>query len=255
MNILIIEDEIKTAKDLKQMIERVDDRLQVAGMVPSVRAGIDWLRTNPAPRLILSDIQLSDGLSFEIFRVIPPPCPVIFCTAFDQYAIRAFEANGMDYLLKPIDEEKLGRAFQRYEQMRQLFTVDSPPETTRLKALLNQFLPTGHRSTLLVFRNEKIIPLATADVAFFHSSGGMVHAHTKSGQVYAIQQVLDELEPVLDSYRFFRANRQFIINRDVLVMAEHYFNRRLIAKLSVETPERIIVSKVRTRELLSWMAR
>ncbi|MGK9127215.1 response regulator [Olivibacter sp. SA151] len=120
MNILIIEDETKTAKALKAMIERLGDDLHVTGIVPSVKAAIQWLGNQSTPELILSDIQLSDGLSFEIFRTVQPPCPVIFCTAYDQYAIQAFEANGIDYLLKPIDEDKLARGLRKYEQMRQL---------------------------------------------------------------------------------------------------------------------------------------
>lgn len=253
MNILIIEDEAKTANELKTMVERFDADLRVVGMVPSVKTGVEWLRSQPSPQLILSDIQLSDGLSFEIFRTVQAPCPVIFCTAFDQYAIQAFEVNGIDYLLKPIDENKLTRSLRKYEQMRQLLGVGVPPAAQRLEALLGQLLPPTYKSSLLVFKNEKIIPVQTKDIAFVHSAGGIVQIHTKMNQLYLVQQVLDELEPMLDPYRFFRANRQFIINRDVLVMAEHYFNRRLVAKLCVETPERIVISKVKGPELLAWM--
>lgn len=255
MNILIIEDEIKTAKELRAMIERLDDGLRVVGVVPSVKAGTEWLRNQAPPHLIFSDIQLSDGLSFEIFRTVQVPCPVIFCTAFDHYAIQAFEVNGVDYLLKPIDENKLAGSLRKYEQMRQLMAGGALVSAQRLEMLLDQLLPTTYKSSLLVFRNEKIIPVPTKDIAFFHSAGGIVNAHTKTNQVYLIQEVLDELEPLLDPYRFFRTNRQFIVNRDVLVMAEHYFNRRLVAKLSVETPERIVVSKVKAPEFLAWMAK
>jgi len=236
------------------MVEQLDEGLRVVDIISSVKAGVEWLQREPSPHLILSDIQLSDGLSFEIFRTVQTPCPVIFCTAYDQYAIRAFEVNGIDYLLKPIDEDKLEGSLRKYEQMRQLLTGGAPSNAQKLEALLGQLLPTAYKSTLLVFRNEKIIPVSTKDIAFIHSSGGIVNVHTKTNHVYLIQEVLDDLEPLLDPYHFFRANRQFIINRDMLVMAEHYFNRRLVAKLSVETPERIIVSKTKAPELLEWMA-
>lgn len=255
MDILIIEDEAKAAKELKVMVERLDDGLQVVGIVPSVKTGIEWLQGHPSPQLILSDIQLSDGLSFEIFRTVQPPCPVIFCTAFNHYAIQAFEVNGIDYLLKPIDESKLAGSLRKYERLRQLLGSGTPPPIQRLEQLLGPLLSAAYKSTLLVFKNEKIIPVPTIDIAFIHSAGGIVSAYTKSNQVYFINEVLDELEPQLNPNRFFRANRQFIINRDALVLVEHYFNRRLVAKLAIETPERIIVSKVKAPELLAWMGR
>lgn len=253
MNILIIEDEQKTANELKILIERLGNDLKVAGIVPSVQAGTEWLSTQPPPQLIFSDIQLSDGLSFDIFRTIPSPCPVIFCTAFDQYAIQAFEANGIDYLLKPIDEEKLSASLAKYKRLQGLFNVGESATRSRMETLLDQMRPSPSKSSLLVYRNEKIIPLPTKDIAFVHSSGGVVNAHTLSRQVYQLQEVLDELEPVLDPECFFRANRQFLVNRDAISLAEHYFGRRLVLKLKIETPERIIVSKVRAPELLAWM--
>jgi two-component system response regulator LytT len=255
MNILIIEDEAKTARELKTTVERIDADLHVVAIVPSVKRGIDWLRTQPAPQLILSDIHLSDGLSFEIFHNVQTPCPVIFCTAFDHYAIRAFNANGIDYLLKPIDEDKLAKSLQKYSQLQQLFKgSDTPSIAQRIETLLGQFLPTVYKSALLVFSNEKIIPVQTDDIAFIHSVKGIVQLYTKTNQVYLIHEVLDELGPQLDPRLFFRANRQFIINRSIIVMAEHYFNRRLILKLIVETPERVIVSKIKVPELLAWMS-
>ncbi|MGK9118088.1 MULTISPECIES: LytR/AlgR family response regulator transcription factor [Sphingobacteriaceae] len=254
MNILIIEDETKTAKALKAMIERLGDDLHVTGIVPSVKAAIQWLGNQSTPELILSDIQLSDGLSFEIFRTVQPPCPVIFCTAYDQYAIQAFEANGIDYLLKPIDEDKLARGLRKYEQMRQLMGGRVQTIPPGLETLLKQLVHPAYKSSLLVFKNEKIIPISTKDIAFVYSVGGIVHAYTQRGETYLIQEVLDELESILDPSLFFRANRQFIINRAAVQMAEHFFNRRLIVKLSVETPERIIVSKVKASDLLAWLA-
>jgi len=252
MDILIIEDEAKTAKELKTIIERLDDRMQVVDILPSVEASLEWLESHPSPQLILSDIQLSDGLSFEIFQAVDIKCPVIFCTAFDSYAIQAFEVNGIDYLLKPVDEEKLAKSLQKYEQLKQLMGVSVQPIKQQLKAFMEQLLP-SYKQHLLVFKNEKIIPLKTVDIAFIYSAGGIVKAYTKQNQCYLIREVLDELEPQLDPFCFFRANRQFMINRDVTVLAEHYFNRRLVVKLTVETPESIIVSKMKTPELLAWM--
>ncbi|WP_353127633.1 LytR/AlgR family response regulator transcription factor [Parapedobacter pyrenivorans] len=254
MDILIIEDETKTAKELKTMLERLDDDLRVMAILPSVCAGIDWLRTKPPPQLIFSDIQLSDGLSFDIFRAVQAPCPVIFCTAFDQYAIHAFEANGIDYLLKPIDNTKLAASLDKYNRLKRLLAPgERSAIVSPLERLLDQLQPNNHKSGLLIYRNEKIIPLPVRDIAFIHSAGGTVNAHTFTRQIHLLQEVLDELESMLDPKGFFRANRQFLINRDAIVMAEHYFGRRLVLKLSVELPERVIVSKAKASELLAWL--
>lgn len=255
MNILIIEDEAKTAKELKIMIEQLDKNLSVVNVIASVKAAIQWLKTSPPPQLIFSDIQLSDGLSFDIFHAVQSPCPVVFCTAFDHYAIQAFDVNGIDYLLKPIDENKLARSLDKYRQLRRQLANNTAAVTDQLEALLAQLRAKDYKANLLVFKNEKIIPVPVKDIAFIHSAGGVVKAYTKSNQAYFIQEVLDEMEPQLDPRRFFRANRQFIVNRDAVLMAEHYFNRRLILKLSIEVPEQIIISKVKSPELLNWLTR
>lgn len=254
MNILIIEDEAKTARELRSMIQRLDDRLVVAGILPSVKAAIEWFRNNPSPQLILSDIQLADGLSFEIFHNVTITCPVIFCTAFDNYAIEAFSTYGIDYLLKPVDENKLAASLRKYEQMKQWLAPKTSVDYSQLEVMLAK-LQTGYKNGLLVFSNEKIIPLKTADIAFVHSAGGVVKVHTKGKQSYLLNEVLDDLEPQLDPYQFFRANRQYLVNRDAIVMAEHFFNRRLILKLNMETPEPVIISKMKAPELIAWMQR
>jgi two-component system response regulator LytT len=254
MNILIIEDEAKTARELKSMIQRLDDRLEVVAIVASVKSAIDWFKNNPSPQLILSDIQLADGLSFEIFQSVKITCPVIFCTAFDSYAIEAFSTYGIDYLLKPINEDKLAASLHKYEQIKQWMSPKDTVDYAQLQAMLAKLQP-EYKSGLLVFSNEKIIPVKTADIAFIHSAGGIVKVCTKNRQYFLINEVLDELEPQLDPIRFFRANRQYLVNRDVVLMAEYYFNRRLVLKLNIETPEPVIISKMKAPELMAWMQR
>lgn len=254
MNILIIEDEAKTARELKNMIQRLNDKLMINGMVPSVKTAIEWLRSNPSPQLILSDIQLADGLSFEIFQSVQISCPVIFCTAFDSYAIEAFSSYGIDYLLKPVDEDKLAASLRKYELMKEWMAPKQGINYGELETVLAK-LQKNYKSGLLVFSNEKIIPVKTADIAFIHSAGGNVKVYTKNKQSFLINEVLDDLEPQLDPYQFFRANRQYMVNRDAVVMAEHFFNRRLVLKLNRETPEQIIISKMKAPELMAWLQR
>lgn len=252
MNILIIEDEAKTARELRVMVQRLDKGLHVTDILATVKAAVDWFQSNPAPDLVFSDIQLADGLCFEIFRSVVVTCPVIFCTAFDQYAIQAFEANGIDYLLKPVDEKRLAGSLRKYKQLKQVLGGKAPATNDQLPALLAQLQP-RYKDSLLVFSKDKIIPVKTRDMAFIYSAGGTVTVCTRDRQSYQLKEALDELEPQLDPQLFFRANRQFIINRYALVMAEHFFGRRLVVRLDLETPERIVVSKVKAPALLAWM--
>jgi DNA-binding LytR/AlgR family response regulator len=254
MNVLIIEDEIKTARELKMLVEQLRDDITVLDILPSVKAGIQWFSANPAPDLIFSDIQLADGLSFDIFKNTPIHTPVIFCTAFDEYAIRAFEANGIDYLLKPVDENRLIQALDKYEKLKGVFSPEKNDYEKKLENLLTQF-STNYKTTLLIHFQEKIIPVKTADIAFIHYSNGIAAVYTGTNQKYVLSSTLDELDAMLQPDLFFRANRQFIINRQAIVNIEHFFSRRLVVRLIIPTPENIIISKVRSAELLQWIER
>lgn len=252
MNVLIIEDEIKTARELRSLVSALRHDITVLDILPTIKGSLEWLATHPAPDLVLSDIQLADGLSFEIFRNTPVNTPVIFCTAFDEYAIRAFETNGIDYLLKPIDENRLQQALEKYDNLKDAFSTEKTTYEKKLETLLSQF--TGnYKTTLLIHFQEKIIPVKTADMAFIHYTNGITAIYTHTNQKYIIPSTLDELEAMLQPDLFFRANRQFIINRQAIVNIEHYFSRRLVVRLATPTPESIIISKVRSAELLQWL--
>jgi DNA-binding LytR/AlgR family response regulator len=250
--ILIIEDEIKTAKELKTLIENLRDDMTVVATVPSVKAAVSWLKQNEMPSLIFSDIQLADGLSFEVFRQVEVDVPIIFCTAYDEYAIQAFDANGIDYLLKPIDEEKLLRGLNKYDKYLPQNKHESIAYSDRLNKLLTQ-MERSYKNSLLIHFQEKIIPVKTADIAFIHSESGIVTIHTVDRQRFYTNHTLESLESMLNPAVFFKANRQFIINRNAIVNIEHYFTRRLIVKLRQETPESIIVSKNKASDFLKWV--
>ncbi len=252
MNVLIIEDEIKTARELRSLVEDLRHDITVLDILPTIKDSIQWFGSHPAPDLVFSDIQLADGLSFDIFKSIPVNTPVIFCTAFDEYAIRAFETNGIDYLLKPIDENRLQQALDKYDTLKDAFSTEKKGYEKKLENLLSQFSG-NYKSTLLIHFQEKIIPVKTADIACIHYSSGVTSIFTHTNQKYVIPSTLDELEAMLQPDLFFRANRQFIINRQGIVNIEHYFSRRLVVKLAIPTPENIIISKVRSAELLQWL--
>lgn len=252
MNVLIIEDEIKTARELRSLVEQLRDDITVLDILPTVRDSIQWFTSHQPPDLVFSDIQLADGLSFDIFKNTPVNTPVIFCTAFDEYAIRAFETNGIDYLLKPIDENRLLQALVKYEKLKGSFSNDKTNYEKKLESLLTQFT-NNYKTTLLIHFQEKIIPVKTADVAFIHYSNGITSIYTHASQKFVLPSTLDELETMLQPDLFFRTNRQFIINRHAIASIEHYFSRRLVARLTISTPENIIISKVRSVELLKWI--
>lgn len=246
MNVLIIEDEVKTGKELKRLIEGLDDTIRVLGVLDSVRSAVGWFENHEAPDLIFSDIQLGDGLSFDIFLRVASNAPVIFCTAFDEYAIQAFQANSIDYLLKPIDEERLRLSLEKYKKLQRWFDKG-------VLANVAAQVSSGYKRTILVYLREKIIPVKTSDVAYVHAASGVVTLVTRAGHSYVCQYTMEQLEGMFDPRQYFRVNRQYLINREVIQDVEHYFNRRLYLKVNVQVPEKIIISKVRASEFLQWM--
>ena len=251
MNVLIIEDEIKTAKELKSLIEAIDSDIRVIGILHSVSSAVQWFKENPSPDLIFSDIQLGDGLSFDIYRDVQVNAPVIFCTAFDEYAIRAFEANSVDYLLKPIDETMLEQSLGKYHRFKGLFESQQARYQEKLVKLLRQ-MDTKYKQSILVYFKDKMIPVKTGEIRFIYAENGLVYIHTGPDQ-FTSQHTMDQLEAMLNPQQFFKANRQFIINRDTIQNVEHYFNRRLFVKLNCDTPDRIIVSKIKANDFLQWI--
>jgi DNA-binding LytR/AlgR family response regulator len=249
-NVLIIEDEIKTAKELRNLIETLREDFNVVNIVGSIESTNKWLDENEEPDLIFSDIQLADGLSFEIFRNRTLNCPIIFCTAFDEYAIQAFDANGIDYLLKPIDEEKLTRSLNKFSKIISITDIEEYKE--KLNQMLEQ-TNNNYKKSLLIYFKDKIIPIKTENIDFIHSESGLVTVYLNNGQRYIVNYTLDALEKRLNPQEFYKANRQFIINRRTIQDVEHYFTRRLIVRLKVNTPDNIIISKVKATDFLRWV--
>jgi two-component system response regulator LytT len=252
MRVIIIEDEKKTAKELKGMLINIDSDINVVATLTSVSSAVKWLKENASPELIFSDIQLGDGLSFEIFQEVQTKAPVIFCTAFDQYAIKAFEANSIDYLLKPIEEDILQRSVEKYMNLKDHLSSASSQYSANLNKVIVQ-MGTTYKQTLLVHYREKIIPIKVIDIAFVYAANGLVHVNIGNDKSYAVQYTIEQLEQLLNPHQFYRANRAFIINRDTIQNVEHYFNRKLYVKTKHEPPEKIIVSKIKAQPFLNWM--
>ncbi|WP_338873362.1 LytTR family DNA-binding domain-containing protein [Spirosoma sp. SC4-14] len=249
MNVVVIEDELLAAKELCNLLASLRPNWTVVATLQSIDETVVWLAQHPAPDLIFSDIQLADGLSFQVFSTVDVTCPVIFCTAFDQYAIRAFEANGIDYLLKPIELNRLALAIKKYENL----IASNTPALPTFQRLLEQLSRPASPTSLLVYHRDSITPLSVSGILFVHYEEGVVSATTVTGQRYVLSQTLDELEKLLSPHLFFRANRQFIIHRQSVQKGERYFGRKLIVKLTIPTTEPVIISKAKVSEFLNWL--
>lgn len=209
MKVLIIEDEPLVAKDLQNRIRNLDASVQVIDIIGSVEQARKWFSANAAPDLILSDIQLSDGISFDIFESMHIQCPVIFTTAYDEYAIRAFKINSIDYLLKPIDEDELKRAFAKYKSLGTENLVSD-----QLMTLLKNFGKDDkkYKTRFLTVQRNSLVPVLEDEIGVFHKEE-LIYIHTMANdRLLGEHQTLDEVESLLDPAKFYRVNRQYIIH-------------------------------------------
>jgi two-component system response regulator LytT len=247
--VLIIEDEPKAARELARMLENIDDEMNIVALLDSVEQSIQWFAGNKQPDLIFSDIQLADGLCFDIYRQVNIQSPVIFCTAFDEYLMKAFDTNAVSYLLKPITMEKVKTALDKFHSMKTAFRNK---ENRALIGLMKE-LKYQYKTALLVHHKEKITPIPVKEIAFVYLDKTILNIVTVSNQKYYLSSTLEDIEKVLDPSLFYRANRQYLINKTAITNAERFFARKLVAKLIVETPETIVVSKAKASEFLEWM--
>lgn len=246
MKILVIEDEIKTAKALARLIATLEPESEIVASLQTVKAAIDYLSSEPAPELIFMDVQLADGSCFDIFKEVTVTAPVIFCTAYDEYAIAAFKANGIDYILKPFTEETLAAAFRKVAILKSSFgTADERP--------LYPLAAQNGKKSFLVFKDNKYTVIAVEQIAFFYIKGDLPAMVTFEGTEYIISQPLDTISNQLSPGQFYRINRQYLINFDAVHEVEHYFARKLLVHLKTPTPEKIIIGKNKATEFLQWL--
>ena len=249
MRVLIIEDEKITANDLAYSIKEVRPSFEVVKIVPSVKSAIAFLENQPTLDLIFSDIQLTDGLSFDIYKKVEVSAPIIFCTAYDEYALNAFEANGIAYLLKPFTTKTIETAIEKFEKL----THQKENKLAQLVQFMEQSRTQAASPTILIYRGEKIIPVNFNDVALMHLQNGVVKLHTFDHQIFAASETLEELDR-MQHPDFFRANRQYLIHRKAIKSAAKYFSRKLVLQLNFPFEEKIIISKEKAPIFLDWLA-
>ena len=256
MKAVIIEDEEIISKLLHNKINKVAADVDVIAILPSLKTARKWLGENAAPDLMFMDIQLSDGVSFEIFNDFDLKCPVIFTTAYDEYAIRAFKVNGVDYLLKPVKEEELTAAIDKCRKLLDK-TENAPSDiATLLKSLANPSAASKYKEKFIVNIRNQWMPVNTNDIACF-SKEALNYIYLHNGDKLMIDYTtLDEVEELLDPKQFYRANRQFIINLDAIQTVKPVENSKLIIRLKEPNQKlEIDMSRLKSPEFKKWLDR
>lgn len=251
MNILIVENEMPAADKLVRLLKKVDKSALVTGIVETVEGAINLLQEEAQPDLILMDIQLDDGLCFEIFETIKIDTPVIFTTAYDAYTLKAFKVNSVDYLLKPIDEESLTRALSKYKKL----YADKSPFKTDFRQLLNEFR-NQFKSRFLIRIGDKFRSVTVKEINHFHICEKNVFLKDFQGIDYGIDYSLEQLEGLLDPRKFFRINRECIVNIDAIKLMHSYSSSRLqLTLINEEKSDQFVVSRDKVASFKKWIDR
>ncbi|MGB5818376.1 MAG: LytTR family DNA-binding domain-containing protein [Saonia sp.] len=248
MYVLIIEDESRAANQLQSMLKTCGFDYELLGIIDTVEDAVLWFQTHTAPDLVFMDIQLADGLSFEIFQKIDVEAPIIFTTAFDQYAIQAFKVNSIDYLLKPVQKDELNSALHKFGKS------NKPPMVapTILKQLLGSIQTTNQREGILVKAGNGFVQIKISDLLYVYSQERITFGVT-SAKRYIIDETIDQLFHSLDHHQFYRINRGQIIAKNSIRKIDSYFNHRV--KLSILNPrdQEFIVSRQKTGDFKEWL--
>lgn len=245
MNILIVEDELHTANLLKEVIEENRDFL-VVEVVESIVDAVDYLiKHQHNLHLLFFDIQLADGLSFEIFNHVDIHTPVIFCTAYDEYAMKAIKNNGIDYILKPFKSEGIHKALAKYKALQANLKL-------KTSVIFNEQKPTYQQRFLSQYKERTVI-FKVEEIVYFSIQNEVTYLYTFNGKKSPIQKKIEYIESVCDPKQFFRINRQMLVNRKAVVSYEPYFNRKIILHLFIKTEEKPIVSRLKVSEFKRWL--
>lgn len=247
MKVLIVEDETSAYENLKEILLELAPHIDIADNTESVAATVEWLKSNPLPDLIFMDIHLSDDSAFTIFEQIEVETPIIFTTAYDQYAIEAFKVNSIDYLLKPIKTADVRHALEKFEKLNRTDIAHYLSRLTQLSPVRR------YKDRLLVPYKDKLIPVSLADVSFFYTTDKNTFVYLKDGKCYPYAKTLEHIMATLDPNDFYRANKQFIIKRESVADITIWFDSRLAVSLEGYTPERIYISKNKAAEFKAWM--
>ena len=260
MKILIVEDEELAVKKIRKTLSEVDGNAEVVGVADSISGTVNWLQSNPSPDLILMDIELSDGQSFEIFSRVQVKSAVVFTTSYDEYALKAFKVNSIDYLLKPIQKEDLEAALNKYRQMKKIYanekTADSSLNMDALvKELQQKLQPKEFRKRFLVKHGQKLVSVEVDEIAYFFSDGRLNFFKTDDNRKFVVDYTMDELEEMLDPQKYFRISRAFYVSVRSIGQIHDYFGNRLLLHLKPSVDKEAIVSREKVTDFKKWMGK
>jgi DNA-binding LytR/AlgR family response regulator len=256
IKVVIIEDELPAQRLLKETLQEINFETEVVGCLNSIKSAVEWFKNNSHPDIVLLDIQLSDGLSFEIFKQVNIESSIIFTTAYDEYAIQAFKVNSIDYLLKPVEKDELQAAFEKYHQYNKQFIHEknSSINFSELASLIKNEKPV-YRKRFLRQSNESFFHLSIKDIALFYSMQGITFAVTFDKREYPVNFSLEGLKNQLHPEHFFKINRQFIVNIDAIKRVHTYFNGKLKLEIDPSHTEDVIIGKDKSASFKRWMDR
>lgn len=247
MKAIIIEDEAPAARKLIKLLHQCKEEIEILDTLDSVAESIEWFERNEKPDIIFSDIQLADSLSFDIFSNHEIDLPIIFTTAYDEYAIQAFKHHSIDYLLKPIKLEDINQALEKYESMS---LISQKPG---FNSLIKEIIPKSYKDRFLVSSGKKYMSIQINEIAYFYSEDGVSFIKTNSGEKFITNDTLETIENQISPKIFFRVNRQFLININSIESFEPYFNQKLIIKVLPKTDHQVLVSKLKAKYFKEWM--
>lgn len=254
MKILIVEDEELAVKKLQKTLTALDVSSDVVGVTDSIRSTVDWLNENQQPDLILMDIELADGQSFEIFNLTDVKSPVIFTTSYDEYALKAFKVNSVDYLLKPIQKEELQAALHKFQKLK----ADRKPDINLdglVKELEQRLQAKQYRKRFLVKHAQKLVSVEIDEIGYFYSDGRLNFFKTIDNKKYVVDYTMDELEDMLDPEKYFRISRSFYVSANSIDKIDDYFGNRLILALKPPVDKEALVSREKVTDFKKWMGK
>lgn len=247
MKAIIIEDEKPAAEKLKKAIAKADPSIEVVAVLNSVKDSVEWLSVNDMPGLLFMDIELTDGLSFKIFEKVSISSPVVFTTAYDEYWQEAFENNSIDYLLKPISQEKLDAALKKYNKLKQHFAAN-------FQNLLNHTQQSnGSKKRFLVKRGSDYVSIRTEDIAYFYAAHKLVCLVDSKGQKFILDQSLADIEKNVSTSQFYRVNRKYLVNMNAIKKIKSYPKSKLLLEIDPPVSEEIVISQENVSSFKEWM--
>jgi len=253
MKVLILEDEPGAAQNLLDLIYEVDESIEVLAILESVKEALAWVGKQDAPDLGFFDIRLADGLSFEVFEKTSIDFPVIFTTAFDEYALKAFKVNSIDYLLKPVDKVALAIALDKYRSIylrKGSNNTDSVRNTIQDMRLYEE---KRYKKSFLVYVKDQIIPIPTVEIAYFFLENDLLYCRTHENKKFILDQALDKIGSQLNPNDFYRANRQYLVSRQAIQSVVQHFNRKLKLRLAPEPEQEVFISKTKAAAFKGWL--